>query len=95
MGVPHRPASAVFIPVGATITIKVTDAMVGRTLHRLENVPDVHLMHRFHLAHLRYEVWTLRSDRFPAAWEGIEIEASAHAEADDLLFKRRRVPKPL
>lgn len=81
--------------MGATITIKVTDPMVGRTLHRMENVPDVHLMHRYHVTHRDYEIWTLRSDRFPPAWEGLEIEASAHAEADDLMFKRRRAPKPL
>lgn len=72
--------------MGATVTTKVSDQLVGQALHMLEYSSDVHLLRR----QARWdsvEVWTLRSDRFPEKWEGKQIRMTMTAESHGIQFE--------
>ena len=58
---------------GATVYIHVPAKDVGPFLHRLEYVADVSVVGDTYYLGQGYGVIQLRSDRFVADWQGIEV----------------------
>jgi hypothetical protein len=61
--------------MGATVFMRVPQAMFGMYLARLEHEADIFIVERVYDS--PNDRWTLvlRSDRFPCSWEGRQIHA--------------------
>lgn len=72
---------------GATVLVRVQKKFIGDALHRLEYSADVHLLERRPCKWESAETWTLRSDRWPANWEGHMLQIGVIAGTTQLQFQ--------
>ncbi len=71
---------------GATCILRVSEPLVGQTLHQLEYHLDIVLLRIIPDKPYDCVFFVLRSLRFPSDWEGKEICAFVYSEQNGLLF---------